>query len=125
MTIEELQRIIELADLLLIEKHLRTNGFLNAKITPSLSNASLADIVHADGTAIGDVCKGNLLYRATLYKNVKSYENYVWVWLEVLKVKRETKKHRRERKTEPFSEITEDEAVYFPHQIILYAKENG
>ena len=124
MTTEELQKIVECAELSLIEKKLREQGFRNAKNAPDLCNASLVDIVHSDGAVMEDVCKGKLLYRATLYQNVKGFENYFWVWLEVLKAQNECKQRRKERRTDPFPDLSsDDEITYFPHQIIIYAKE--
>ena len=119
-SMQELKRIVNLAKLSLIEKELKGMGYVDAQKTASINQVNLQDIVHSKSKTFDDVYKGNLLFRMTIYEKVKNYEEYTWVWLEVLKIRKKAKRDKT-----PFPEFEDETIVYFPHDIILYAKING
>lgn len=130
MNKEQLEQIIKQNDFLGIEKQLRENGFFNAKTNPNTNEASLVDIVHGKSTKLESIEKGKYLYVATIFEDVKGYEKYTWIWLEVLKAKKNYDKKKIKKPN--FKEIfkgfensidEDDETVYFPDKIIIYAKE--
>ena len=115
---ELLEKIVNTKNLSEIKKRLKRNGFVDAQKTAGIKSASLVDIVKSDSTCLDDVYCENLIFRTTVFRNVKDYEDYEWVWLEVLKSNKKTNKKR----TESFEDFTNKEEVFLPYQIILYAK---
>ena len=85
-----------------IRRELKQRGYVDCAKDKKLTNASIVDILHGEKVAKYQCERPRKMYVAQLRTNVKGWDNYEFVWCEVLQL------HKGD---------------YIPKRTFVYAKE--
>lgn len=112
MTIEELNKIIGLADESAISTRLRENGYLFCNEDEKLGKVGIMELVHAITAETEEICdeKRKHLFKGYICKSVKGYENYEFVFVNVYDIK-------------PSADPFDDEEFAMQTDMLIWAKE--